>query len=319
MRKLGISVILIVLMSSVSFAYYNGSSLVKILANSIEVCKILGYGELEGNLENTRDKVQELIREGELTSAFAIMNTTNYNVISKLMEENVNVPENFEIEGKIDRLKFYISLLNKTNAEPIVELIKKAEENLKQGNLKEAEKYINSAEAKLPLYVQTPPSVTTKTKLNLLLSSYKGTMKYALQVSVALNYSEYANIENEIAKIEDIIKRAEELIKEGREIEAFLLLEENLDFVISFQRKLDEYHKKIITRLFKENNRLLILKLSLVAKQYENSEFKELVKIAISDLNLAKEDIKLKRYETAYLRILRASKILDYIIREEGS
>lgn len=91
-----------------------------------------------------------------------------------------------------------------------------------------------------------------------------------------------------------------------------------MDTLTYLQEELNHYHREIIERLFRENSRLLILKLEIVAKQYKGGKLRELVDVASFDLDLAKEDLRLNRTEIAYLRVLRASKILDYVAREEG-
>ncbi|CAB49893.1 hypothetical protein [Pyrococcus abyssi] len=301
---------------------YDVGALVAILENSAKVSKTLGHDPIYESISENQEELRNLVEKGEVDKALALLVNSTDPLIQILKKEQIST--NITTRGSINRLRYYISVLNSTdypNIKVLSEMVTKAEENLKAGNIKEAQLYLSNAETILESYEVEIPSVSSPDHLlEILLAKYNSTLKYSVQVGIALNESEYKRIEEEAESVTETLSKAKDLIDQGRDFEALLLLQNGLNDLIEFQDELESLHESVIRRMFNENDKLLILKLSIMLKGYgETNRYTQLLNVASLEITLAKEDLKLGRREVAYLRILHASKILDYIARVEGT
>lgn len=164
---------------------YDVNGLVKILENSIEICKILGYDDVANHLEEESSRVGELLSSDNIEKAFSLTFSSSREVTNLVEKERVELPPEFEVRGELDRLEFYVSILNETgqDVDPIIKEIDEARSSLKKGDLDKARKHIKNGEKKLNLYIPERSFQGEPTTLfNLLLRKYNATIKYAIQV-----------------------------------------------------------------------------------------------------------------------------------------
>ncbi|MFA4640062.1 hypothetical protein [Pyrococcus kukulkanii] len=288
---------------------YDWDGLIKITKKGCEVIKSID--------PTSAEKVSEILKSAnDPESIVFASNKANIIIVRKLSAvkpvKDVNT-----LEGEIKRLEYYAEILNDSGLRKI---LNSSKEYLREGNYKAAKESLKFAHNSLQSKIESislKSSPGPQEELTILLQKYNSTIKYAIQVAVALPDNESRDIlVKKVSIYEGIVKEAENLRSQGRDIEALSILVENLDSLISFQHLLEEMHIRLMKTLLRDEGKVLILKLKIAAKKERESELRNM---AITELELAGEDISLGRMGIATLRVTRASRIINYLTRVGGT
>ena len=287
---------------------YDWDGLVKISKRNYDLIKPIDHASAE--------KISEVLESANDPRSIISASNMVTEIVVKELSLIKPVKKLNKLEGEIKRLEYYAEILDD---EGLKKILNSSKEYLKEGNYQAAKESLKFAHNSLHSKIE---SISPKTfsdlqeEVVILLQKYNSTIKYAIQVAVALPENKSRDALIEKASIyEGILKEAENLKKQGRYIEALSLLTKNLDSLMLFQHSLEEMHISLMKALLRDEKKVLILKLKIAAKKENESELRN---IAITELELADEDIKLGRMEIATLRVIRASRIINYLTRTGG-
>ncbi|ASJ16520.1 hypothetical protein A3L04_05245 [Thermococcus chitonophagus] len=288
---------------------YDWDGLISIMRQSAKIIR-----EINGNTAEVVVKILKNLNPDDYQEILlASQQITNLTV--EKLSRTTPVRKINPIMGQIERLEYYAEIINDTKLMSIINFARRQFEN---GNIKATQDSIDFANEVLEKDIENLREVqapTPQEQVDWLIFKYTRTLKYAIQVAIALPENESEKVLQEISAYENILKEATKMRNEGRYIEALSLLSENLDSLLLFQSNLERMHVMIMRNLTKQEGRILIIKLKLAAKKEKECQLRE---IALMELSLAEEDLDLGRTNIATLRIIRASRIVNYLTRNGG-
>ncbi|AFK22568.1 hypothetical protein [Pyrococcus sp. ST04] len=309
----------IFLMASFAYATYNAGydvrGLVAISENSYSICERLKYEDLK----ELEDIVKEIKGVRDPLKALYLSSTIGDLAVSYLrrLELKRNSLNKLKVEGVSSRIEYYALILG--DRELVIEA-RNARKAFERGDLNASLETLEIANSLLLKKIADLPVLTPQSdplaRIKFLETKYNATLHYAIQVAIALPENGSKDVNNEVYYIQELLDDVATLEGEGRYLEALTELEENVERMINFQRKLNYLEESTLRSLFDKEGKMLVLRLKIALKKYEKTTSEGiLVEIANNELELAKVDMSLGRNETAYLRVLRASRIIGYLYR----
>ncbi|AAL81152.1 hypothetical protein PFDSM3638_05165 [Pyrococcus furiosus DSM 3638] len=311
-----IPLMLVTLIVNLVFALpesYDTNALLRLYDTNKEILSKFDYTP-----EIKREEITSELEHDNLVFAFEKLSKLSLTTIHILESKEGTIDSKEILEARISRVEYYLNLLpSNRKTLKIKEKINAAKEELKNGKIEIATNYTSEAYRLLDdvLTSGEPLEIDPKTRAIILLEKFNRTIIYATQIFIASG----SNTSYEALYLQKLIERCDKLIESERYLEALYELEGNIGYVEMFQNELESIYVDYIKNRFETERKeyliQLMLSLNRIKSLVKEAEKIELVEIASADLNLALKDVNLGRYETAYLRVRRASKILDYLVR----